>query len=81
MLADGDVQRVESDGIGGDARLPVLQEDDRLRERLAALRVADVAGQDDRPGLRQGREPDERQDCSKHRGCDQSRRILTGSWG
>ena len=42
MFSNGNVQGVESDGIRGHARLPVLQEHDRLRERLAALRVADV---------------------------------------
>ena len=62
MLSHGDMQRIKANGIRGYARLPVFQEDDRLRERFPALRVADIAGQDDRPGLGQSREGQERQE-------------------
>ena len=83
MLPGGDVQRVKSDGIRGHARLAVFQEDDRLGERLAALRIADVARQDDRPGLRQGREAEQRQggraeDASERNHLDYS--ALAADW-
>ena len=62
VLSRGDVQREEADSIGGHARLPVFQENDGLGERFPALRVADVAGKDDRPGLGQSRQGPERQE-------------------
>ena len=62
MLSRGNVQRIEADGVRGHARLPVFQEDDRLGEWFPALRVADVAGKDDRPGLGQSRQGHERQE-------------------
>ena len=61
MLSYGYVQGVETDAIRGYARLPVFQEYDCLRERLAAFRVADVSGQDDRPLLRMPAEGKQRQ--------------------
>jgi hypothetical protein len=58
MFSDGDVQGIETDGIGRNARLPVFQIDDGLGERLPALRVPDIAGKDGLPtlGLRQNAE-------------------------
>jgi hypothetical protein len=62
VLSYGYVQGVETDAIRGYARLPVFQEYDCLRERLAALRIADVSGQDDRPGLGKSCEGQQRED-------------------
>ena len=52
MLSRGNVQRIESDSIGGDTGFAVFQEHDRLRKRFTALRVSDIAGQDDSSVLR-----------------------------
>ena len=83
VLTRGDVQRIEADGIRGHARLPVFQEDDRLGERFPALRVADIAGKDDRPGLGQSRQGHERQEGRSEdapEGNHLSVRALAADW-
>ena len=62
MVSGGCVQGIEAVQVGRYARFPVFQEDDGLGERLTALRIADIAGDDDAFSLglcRNGQEDEE----------------------
>ena len=83
VLSGRNVQRIETDGIRGYARLPVFQENDRLRERFPALRIADIAGKDDGPGLGQSREGQQDQDGRNEDASERNHlpvRALAADW-